>query len=94
MTESHWNRIIRIWSVYIIFGYTFLFVLFWSFITTASYRLAWILSPFGVTLALFSLVLYIQSQRLTLDHFRIQRPINQSEEILIINDEQSINKDN
>ena len=94
MNESHWNRAIRIWSVYIIFGYTFLFVLFWSFVTTASYSLAWILSPFGITLALFSLVLYVMSQRLTLEDFRFPRINTQSEEILTINEEQLMNKDN
>lgn len=61
-----------------IFGYTFIFVLFWSYITTASYTLAWILSPFGISLGGFSLYLYIRSQRLQLTDFRIQR----SEELL------------
>lgn len=87
ISESRWNQIIRISSVYIIFGYTFLFVLFWSYITTASYTLAWILSPFGISLGLFSLYLYIRSQRLQLTDFRIQR----SEELL---NESNGSKDN
>ncbi len=62
----------RIFTVYVIFGYTFLFVLFWSFVTTASYKLAWILSPFGLTLAIFSLFLYIKSKRLKIEDFKFQ----------------------
>lgn len=71
--ESRWNRFCRIFTVYIIFGYTFLFVLCWSFVTTTSYKLAWIISPFGLTLALFSLFLYIKTKRLKIEDFKFSR---------------------
>jgi len=72
LSESRWNRFLRIFTVYIIFGYTILFVLFWSYVTTASYTLAWIISPFGFTLAIFSAILYIKSQRLKIQDFKFQ----------------------
>jgi len=51
--------------------------------TTASYKYAWILSPFGLILSLFSLGLYVQTKRLTLEHFRFPRVTNhQSDERL------------
>jgi hypothetical protein len=34
--------------------------------------LAWIISPFGFTLAIFSLFLYIKSKRLKLEDFKFQ----------------------
>lgn len=95
LVESRWNRVLRIYSVYVIFGYTFLFVLFWAFVTTASYKLAWFISPFGLTLALFSLFLYIKSQRLRIEDFKFKSTpisLNSSfnEQEVNINDEQPI----
>ena len=62
----------RIFTVYILSIYSILFVLFWAYVTTASYKLAFILSPFGLTLGILSSLLYIKSQRLKLSDFRFQ----------------------
>ncbi|CAF0901873.1 unnamed protein product [Adineta ricciae] len=72
LAESRCDRSMRIFTVYILFIYSILFVLFWAYITTASYKLAFILSPFGLTLGILSLLLYIKSQRLKLSDFRFQ----------------------
>lgn len=96
LAESRCDRFFRIFTVYIIFGYTLFFVLFWSLVTTASYRLAWLLSPFGLTLAIFSLFLYIKSKRLKIQDFRFQSTITNevsgsiSESNFGDNDQQSI----
>ena len=83
LSESYWTRFKRIFTVYILFIYSFAFVVFWSYMTTASYKYAWILSPFGLILSLFSLGLYVQTKRLTLEHFRFPRVTNhQSDERL------------
>lgn len=81
LSESRWNRFKRIFTVYILFVYSFAFVLFWSFVTTASYKYALILSPFGLILSLFSLGLYIQTKRLTIEQFRFPQMTNQTDEI-------------
>ncbi|CAF4578717.1 unnamed protein product [Rotaria sp. Silwood2] len=72
VAESQCNRVLRIFTVYILFGYTVLFVLYWSFVSTASYKLAFIISPFGLPLAIFSLFLYVKSKRLKMKDFKIQ----------------------
>ena len=90
LAESRWDRFSRIFTVYIIFAYTIFFVLFWSFVTTASYKLAWILSPFGLTLALFSLFLYIKSKRLRREDFRLQSMTIIPADTSSVNDEQPI----
>lgn len=87
LVESFCNRAIQIFTVYILFGYTILFVLYWSFMTTASYKLAFIISPFGLPLAVFSVFLYIKSKRLKVEDFQLQ-----SEPNIERNDQQSVNK--
>ena len=72
--ESVSHRYFRIFTVYLVFGYTILFILFWSYLTTASVKFGWILSPFGLTLSIFASFLYIKSCRLTLGHFRLPPP--------------------
>ncbi|UJR16488.1 hypothetical protein I4U23_003391 [Adineta vaga] len=72
LVESHRDRLIRILTVYILFIYSILFVLFWAYVTTASYKLAFLLSPFGLTLAIISLLLYIKSKRLKIEDFRFK----------------------
>lgn len=63
--------------------------------STASYKLAWIISPFGVTLALFSLFLYVKSKLLTKDDFKFQSFTNDNddsinENIIDVDDQRSI----
>lgn len=74
LNESASDRSVRILTVYIIFGYTILFLLFWSYLTTASVKFGWILSPFGLTLSIFASFLYIRSCRLVIGHFRLPPP--------------------
>ncbi|CAF0776147.1 unnamed protein product [Adineta steineri] len=76
LTESRCDRHIRIFTVYILFVYSLLFILFWAFVTTASYKLAFFLSPFGLTLAIFALFLYIKSRRLKIEDFKFQSTPN------------------
>ena len=80
LAESHCNRFFRIFTVYIIFVYTILFVSFWSFMNTASYKLAWIISPFGLTLAVFSFILYLKSKRLQIEDFKFQSMTNNNDD--------------
>lgn len=72
LTESPRTRLFRILTIYGIFFYTIVFILFWSYSTTASYTLAWIISPFSLPLAIFSLFLYVKSKRLELTDFKLQ----------------------
>ncbi|CAF3466928.1 unnamed protein product [Rotaria sp. Silwood1] len=95
LAESNCNRTVRIFTVYILFGYAVLFVLFWSYVTTASYKLGLIISPFGFTLAIFSLFLYIKSKRLKIEDFKFQSTTNEdynsiSEDTIEIDDRQAI----
>ncbi len=65
---------------------------------TSSYKLSWILSPFGLILIIFSIFLYIKSHRLKLEDFKLKfstktneiiQPINQDNSKLLNNiDEQ------
>ncbi|CAF3963454.1 unnamed protein product, partial [Rotaria sp. Silwood2] len=71
LNESYCNRAIRILTVYILFGYALLFVLYWSYMNTASYKLAWILSPFSLILAIFSFYLYGKSKQLKIGDFKL-----------------------
>lgn len=79
LIESPLNRCFRIYSVYILFIYSFVLILFWSFVTTASYRFAWILSPFGVFLPICSMLLFIQSHRLKLEDYKLYSPRKSNE---------------
>jgi hypothetical protein len=45
---------------------------------TASYKLAWIISPFGLILAIFSIFLFIKSQRLRIEDFKLMSLINKN----------------
>ena len=65
------NRFIRLFSVYFLFIYSFLFLLQWYYTATASYQLASILSPFGFPLVIFTLILYFKSRNLNLQSFSI-----------------------
>ncbi|CAF3498337.1 unnamed protein product, partial [Rotaria sp. Silwood2] len=76
IAESHYHHAIRIFTVYVLFGNAILFVIYWSFVNTASYKLAFIISPFGLTLAVFSLFLYRKSQRLKIEYFKLQSIAN------------------
>ncbi|CAF0907568.1 unnamed protein product [Didymodactylos carnosus] len=71
MTQTRLQKSYRILTVYGIFGYAILFVLMWSFVTTASYSLGWILSPFGLSLVTFSLFLFYKSNKLELNQFQL-----------------------
>ena len=97
LAESRCDRFFRIFTIYVLFGYALLFVLCFLLITTASYRLAWLLSPFGLALEIFSLFLYIKSKRLKIQDFQFQSTttINEvsgsiSENNFDDNDQQSI----
>ncbi|CAF4268771.1 unnamed protein product [Rotaria socialis] len=95
LTESNCHRAFRIYTVYLIFIYTVVFVLFWSFMSTASYKLAWIISPFGVALAAFSSFLFLKSKRLKIEDFKFQSITNEhddsiNENIIEGDDQQSI----
>ncbi|CAF4143728.1 unnamed protein product [Rotaria sordida] len=71
--KYHFNYCYRIYTIYILFIYTLVFILFWSFLMTASYKLSWILSPFGLILVLFSLILYVKSHRLKIEDFKLKK---------------------
>ncbi|CAF2727309.1 unnamed protein product [Rotaria sp. Silwood2] len=71
MVKYHFNNCYRIYSVYILYIYTFVFIIFFSLLMTASYKLSWIISPFGFLLILFSLVLYVKSHRLKIEDFKL-----------------------
>ncbi|CAF4158500.1 unnamed protein product [Rotaria sp. Silwood2] len=95
LAESNCNRAVRIFTAYVLFVYAVLFVLFWSYVTTASYKLALIMSPFGFILAIFSLFLYVKSKRLKMEDFKFQSTTNDqdnsiSENIIEIEDRQAI----
>lgn len=85
LIESPLNRCFRIYSVYILFIYSFGLSLFWSLASTASYRFAWFLSPFGVFLPICSMLLFIQSHRLKFEDFQLfsTRKINENNSKLI-----------
>ncbi len=55
---------------------------------TASYRLAWIISPFGLFLPICSIILYIKSHKLNLEDFKLKLQIKTNQII------DSINQDN
>lgn len=40
---------------------------------TASYKLSWVLSPFGFMLTLFSIILYVKSHRLKIKDFKLRQ---------------------
>lgn len=69
--KYRFNPCFRIYTVYIIYIYSLFFILFWSFIMTASYKFSWIISPFGSILIIFSIVLYIKSHRLKIEDFKL-----------------------
>jgi hypothetical protein len=52
---------------------------------TASYKLSWIISPFGLMLAVFSIVLCVKSHRLKIEDFKL---------MLLTKTNQRINEDN
>ncbi|CAF0820817.1 unnamed protein product [Rotaria sordida] len=85
LAESKCNRAVRIYTVYILFGYTLVFILFWSYVTTASYKLALPMSPFGITLALFSIFLYAKSNLLKMEDFKFQSITNDRENSTNVN---------
>ena len=71
MHEPVYNRCVRISTVYLLFGYTLVFILFWTYITSTALKFGWILSPFGLTLAIFASLLYYKSYRLKMGQFRL-----------------------
>ncbi|CAF3775166.1 unnamed protein product [Rotaria magnacalcarata] len=85
IVKYRFNRCCRLYSVYIVFINTSAIILFWSFVMTASYKLSWIISPFGLILVLFSMILYLKSHRLKIEDFKLKKTNE------IIN---SINQDN
>ena len=74
LIQSQFNRCFRIYSVYILFMYSFALILLWSYVATASYKFAWILSPFGIVLPICSILLFIQSHRLKVEDFKLYSP--------------------
>lgn len=59
--------------------------MFWSYITTASYKFAWFLSPFGWSLALISIYLQWKTTRLETNDFHLIRSkINENDERPIV----------
>ncbi|CAF4675456.1 unnamed protein product, partial [Rotaria sp. Silwood1] len=70
--KYYFNNYYRIYTIYIIFIYTLVFIIFFSLLMTASYKLSWIISPFGFILILFSLILYIKSHRLKIEDFKLR----------------------
>jgi hypothetical protein len=56
---------------------------------TASFRLSWILSPFGLILPIFSIILYIESHRLKLEDFKLNSSAKTNEMINPINQDDS-----
>ncbi|CAF1350298.1 unnamed protein product [Rotaria sp. Silwood1] len=72
MNKYYLNNYYRIYTIYIIFIYTLVFIIFFSLLMTASYKLSWIISPFGFILILFSLILYIKSHRLKIEDFKLR----------------------
>jgi hypothetical protein len=52
---------------------------------TAPFRLSWIISPFGLILSIFSIILYIKSHRLKLEDFKLKLLIKTNEIINPIN---------
>ncbi|CAF0716595.1 unnamed protein product [Adineta steineri] len=86
--KSHFSRYFRISIVYILFIYILLYVLFWSYVMTGSFKLGFILSPFGLLLIIFVIVLYIKTQRLQLKDFKLLS-LNKTNEILRPNTEEN-----
>lgn len=56
---------------------------------TLSFRLSWIISPFGLMLPIFSLLLYIKSHRLKLEDFKFKLLNKINENIHSINGDDS-----
>lgn len=92
--ESRFDFLVRLISVQIFFVYSLLFLAQWSFGATASYKFAWILSPFGVPLMVFSSFLYWKTKRLKIEDFRFHDCSSTKKRVLFSSaDEQSPNKD-
>jgi hypothetical protein len=70
-TSSHLNRCFKIYSVYVVYAFTLFIILLISFMTTASYNFSWIISPFGLLLPIFSIILYIKCHRLKIEDFKL-----------------------
>jgi len=49
--------------VNILFIYILSLTLFWSFLMTASYKYAWIVSPFGLILSIFFVFIFLKTYR-------------------------------
>ncbi|UJR30002.1 hypothetical protein I4U23_017548 [Adineta vaga] len=77
--KLYFSRCWRILTVYILFLYTISFLTFWSFVITASYKFAWILSPFGLILIALTILLYIQVHRLKFEDFHLLISNNSTE---------------
>ncbi|CAF3242403.1 unnamed protein product [Rotaria socialis] len=73
IVKYRFNRCCQLYSVYIVFINTSAIILFWSFLMTASYKLSWIISPFGLILVLFSMILYLKSHRLKIEDFKLKK---------------------
>jgi hypothetical protein len=56
---------------------------------TASYKLSWIISPFGLFLPICSIILYIKSHRLKSEDFKLKIQIKTNELIDLINEDNS-----
>ncbi len=69
--KARFNRCVRIYTVYILFVYSLVFLLLWSFIMTASYTFGWIISPFALMLIVSTIILYIKSHRLKIEDFKL-----------------------
>ncbi|CAF1094303.1 unnamed protein product [Adineta ricciae] len=71
LIKFYFSRCGRIFTIYILFVYTISFLMFWSFVMTASYRFGWILSPFGLILIAFAIFLYLHAHRLKCGDFKL-----------------------